>query len=98
MGWFRNALNGEPAMMLSALLAGVAVAIPFVVVPLRRAAGKPTYQWDNDVVEHPVRAYMLLPTCCVQAVALAPACGILTIVIVFGRCSLVTSVVSAVPK
>ena len=56
MGWFRAALNKEPAMMISALLAVGAVSIPFIVVPIRRSLGKPTYQWDSDVDNHPVCA------------------------------------------
>ena len=53
MGWFINALNREPAMMLSALLAAGAVFIPLTVVPMRRAMRLPTYQWDSDPEEHP---------------------------------------------
>ena len=41
-------------MMISAGLAAAAVAVPLLVVPARRAAGLPTYQWDGTS-ENPVR-------------------------------------------
>jgi hypothetical protein len=55
MAWFVAAFNKEPAMVLSAALALGAVALPFVIVPARRAANLPTYQWDADPATHPVR-------------------------------------------
>lgn len=51
--WFRGAFNHEPAMMISALLAGTAIAIPTIVVPIRRKFGLPTYQWDADAKSNP---------------------------------------------
>jgi hypothetical protein len=39
------------------LPAGVGgLALPLVIVPIRRAMGLPTYQWDADPEEHPVSA------------------------------------------
>lgn len=58
--FFRKIFNAEPAMMISALLATAAVAIPVVVVPYRRARGLPTYQWDGTA-ENPVRASQQFP-------------------------------------
>ncbi len=42
-------------MMISGIIAAVAIAIPYVVVPIRRKLGLPTYQWDADPKTHPVR-------------------------------------------
>lgn len=53
MGWFRSAMNSEPAMMLSAVIGGAALVLPFVVVPIRRQLGYETYQWDVDPATHP---------------------------------------------
>ncbi len=54
MGWFKAAFNKEPAMMISAVIGGVAIFAPYVVVPIRRNLGLPTYQWDADPTTHPV--------------------------------------------
>jgi len=40
-------------MMLSAVIGIAAIAVPVVVVPIRRELGLPTYQWDADL-SHPV--------------------------------------------
>lgn len=42
-------------MMISGVIAAVAIAVPYVVVPIRRKLGLPTYQWDADPATHPVR-------------------------------------------
>lgn len=46
----------EPAMVIAAVLGIGSIAIPYVVVPIRRHLGLPTYQWDNDPSTHPVSA------------------------------------------
>ncbi len=43
-------------MMLSLLVGGTALVLPYVVVPIRKRLGLPTYQWDADPNTHPVRA------------------------------------------
>jgi len=53
--WFRGAFNREPAMMISAIVAGAAIALPAVIVPIRRKMGLPTYQWDGVAATNPVR-------------------------------------------
>ena len=40
-------------MALAGLIAAGALALPYVVVPARRAMGPPTYQWDADARTHP---------------------------------------------
>ena len=40
-------------MALAGLIAAGALALPYVVVPARRAMGLPTYQWDADARTHP---------------------------------------------
>ena len=52
--WFIKAFDKEPAMVIAAVLGGVAVTIPIVVVPIRRSLGLATYQWDADPRTHPV--------------------------------------------
>lgn len=41
-------------MVIAAVLGIGSIAIPYVVVPIRRHLGLPTYQWDNDPATHPV--------------------------------------------
>jgi len=50
---FAAAFNKEPAMAVAGLIAAGALALPYVVVPVRRAMGLPTYQWDADARTHP---------------------------------------------
>lgn len=40
-------------MAIAGGIAFVGMLMPYVVVPLRRAAGLPTYQWDADPATHP---------------------------------------------
>ena len=40
-------------MAIAGIIAAAALVMPYVVVPLRRALGLPTYQWDADVRTHP---------------------------------------------
>jgi hypothetical protein len=55
MATLTNLLNKEPAMVIAGALAFVGLVMPYVVVPMRRAAGLPTYQWDSDTATSPVR-------------------------------------------
>lgn len=41
-------------MAMAGVLGAVAIAIPYIVVPLRRSMGLPTYQWDANPESHPV--------------------------------------------
>lgn len=43
-------------MFIAGLLCAVSICLPYTVVPMRRAMGLATYQWDNDPATHPVRA------------------------------------------
>jgi len=54
MSWFIAAFNKEPAMVISACIALGAAALPYVLVPIRKNLGLPTYQWDADPETHPV--------------------------------------------
>ncbi len=40
-------------MVISGVLAFVGLVLPYVIVPMRRTAGLPTYQWDSDTSTHP---------------------------------------------
>jgi hypothetical protein len=53
MSHFAKAFNKEPAMAIAGLVAFGALVLPYAVVPLRRAWGLPTYQWDADPASHP---------------------------------------------
>lgn len=48
VGFIRRAINHEPALALSGLIAVLAMAAPFAVVPLRRKMGLDTNHWDAD--------------------------------------------------
>ena len=56
VGFLRSLVNREPAMVLSTIIGVSALCLPFIVIPIRRSMGLPTYQWDADVETHPVRA------------------------------------------
>lgn len=43
-------------MVISGVLAFVGLVLPYVIVPIRRNAGLPTYQWDSDTSTNPVRS------------------------------------------
>ena len=45
-------------MVISGVLAFVGLVLPYVIVPMRRNAGLPTYQWDSDTSTNPVRLRM----------------------------------------
>ena len=42
-------------MVISGVIAFVGLVLPYVIVPMRRNAGLPTYQWDADTSTNPVR-------------------------------------------
>ena len=48
-------MNKEPAMVISGVIAVIGLSLPYVVVPIRRSMGLPTYQWDSDTNTNPVR-------------------------------------------
>lgn len=45
-GWVKGFIHRQPIAAFSVALAGVAVALPIVVVPIRRKLGLPTNQYD----------------------------------------------------
>lgn len=53
VGFLRGLVNREPAMVLSTIIGVSALCLPFIVIPIRRSMGLPTYQWDADVETHP---------------------------------------------
>jgi hypothetical protein len=42
-------------MVISGVIAVIGLSLPYVVVPIRRSMGLPTYQWDSDTNTNPVR-------------------------------------------
>ena len=56
--YLRDLFNREPAMLMATCIGVGALALPAIVVPIRRSMGLPTYQWDADVEQHPVRVYL----------------------------------------
>ncbi|KAJ0394419.1 hypothetical protein P43SY_010916 [Pythium insidiosum] len=46
----RYYVDREPVVVMSFAIGGVAVALPLVVVPLRRSMGLPTDQYDGPIV------------------------------------------------
>jgi hypothetical protein len=44
-------------MVISGVMAFVGLLLPYVIVPMRRNAGLPTYQWDSDTSSNPVSSY-----------------------------------------
>jgi hypothetical protein len=54
MSVFVSTFNKEPAMAVAGFIALGALVLPYVVVPIRRSMGLPTYQWDADPKTHPV--------------------------------------------
>lgn len=53
-------MNKEPAMVISGVIAAVGLSLPYLVVPIRRSMGLPTYQWDSDTNTNPVRLFTLV--------------------------------------
>lgn len=47
----RYYLDREPIVVLSFAIGAVALALPVVVVPVRRSLGYPTYQYDGPNVD-----------------------------------------------
>jgi hypothetical protein len=46
----RYYLDREPMVVLSCTIGAVALSLPLVVVPLRRAMGLPTDQYDGPII------------------------------------------------
>ncbi len=64
-------------MVIAGVLAFTGLVMPYVIVPMRRAAGLPTYQWDSNTSTNPVRrwvarAALAPPLCLVQHPARQP--------------------------
>lgn len=47
-------------MVISGVIAAVGLSLPYLVVPIRRSMGLPTYQWDSDTNTNPVRLFALV--------------------------------------
>eukprot|EP00531_Pseudo-nitzschia_arenysensis_P005477 CAMPEP_0116134940 /NCGR_PEP_ID=MMETSP0329-20121206/10927_1 /TAXON_ID=697910 /ORGANISM="Pseudo-nitzschia arenysensis, Strain B593" /LENGTH=88 /DNA_ID=CAMNT_0003629711 /DNA_START=196 /DNA_END=462 /DNA_ORIENTATION=- len=47
-GWARGFIHRQPIPAMSCFLFAVGVALPVTVVPIRRALGMPTNQYDAD--------------------------------------------------
>lgn len=45
-GWVRRMIHHEPVVALSLMFAGIGLAMPLTIVPLRRALGFNTNQYD----------------------------------------------------
>lgn len=60
MSVFASTFNKEPAMAVAGFIALGALVLPYVVVPIRRSMGLPTYQWDADPKTHPVSRFISL--------------------------------------
>lgn len=47
-------------MAVAGFIALGALVLPYVVVPIRRSMGLPTYQWDADPKTHPVSFFFVI--------------------------------------
>lgn len=47
-GWFKSFVHRQPVAAMSCFLFGVGLALPVTVVPIRRALGLPTNQYDAE--------------------------------------------------
>mmetsp|Transcript_135555 Transcript_135555/g.201578 ORF Transcript_135555/g.201578 Transcript_135555/m.201578 type:complete len:89 (-) Transcript_135555:82-348(-) len=47
-GWARSFVHRQPIAAMSCLLFGVGILLPVTVVPVRRALGLPTNQYDAE--------------------------------------------------
>ena len=45
-GWVKSFIHRQPVAAMSVFLAGVGIALPLVVVPIRRSLKMPTNQYD----------------------------------------------------
>ena len=50
-GWLRKFIHTEPVVFAACALGVVALVLPNTIIPMRRALGMPTNQYDG--VEHP---------------------------------------------
>jgi hypothetical protein len=53
-------------MAVAGFIAFGALILPYVVVPIRRSMGLPTYQWDADPKTHPVSIIVDLLIVCIR--------------------------------
>lgn len=55
-GWAKSMIHRQPVAAMSCLLFGVGVLLPVTVIPIRRALGFPTNQYDAEYpgVKYPV--------------------------------------------
>jgi len=67
MSLFISTFNKEPAMAVAGFIAFGALILPYVVVPIRRSMGLPTYQWDADPKTHPVSIIVDLLIVCLHS-------------------------------
>jgi hypothetical protein len=47
-GWFKSFVHRQPVAAMSCFLFGVGVLLPVTVIPVRRALGFPTNQYDAE--------------------------------------------------
>jgi hypothetical protein len=47
-GWARSFIHRQPVAAMSCFLFGVGVVLPVTVIPMRRAIGLPTNQYDAE--------------------------------------------------
>ena len=59
-------------MVIAGVLAFGGLVLPYIVVPMRRAAGLPTYQWDSNTATNPVRSPFCCCCCCCCCCCSAP--------------------------
>jgi hypothetical protein len=59
-------------MVIAGVLAFGGLVLPYIVVPMRRAAGLPTYQWDSNTATNPVRSPFCYCYCCCCCCCSAP--------------------------
>jgi len=48
-GWVKSLIHRQPIVAMSFFLAGVGIALPIVVPPIRRKLGLPTNQYDASM-------------------------------------------------
>ena len=47
-GWYKSLIHRQPIIAFSMALGAVGLTMPLVIVPLRRALGMPTNQYDHS--------------------------------------------------
>mmetsp|Transcript_16682 Transcript_16682/g.34182 ORF Transcript_16682/g.34182 Transcript_16682/m.34182 type:complete len:87 (-) Transcript_16682:239-499(-) len=56
-GWIKSMIHRQPIVAMSFFLGGLGIALPIVVVPIRRRLGLPTNQYDAS---HPKCVFPVL--------------------------------------